>query len=62
MINGSIVMLLRGQVARLRKQIEAGEEHDCSRELCKLADEADDLARAIDNNRTATDGETTGAT
>ena len=43
MINDSIVMLLRGQVARVRKQIEAGEELDggefAEQHMDDLADE-----------------------
>ncbi len=47
MINSSIVMLMRGQMARLRKQIEAGDDHDCEFALRELADESEDLMLAI---------------
>ena len=47
MINTSIVRVLRGNMATLRRQIEAGEEHDCQSQLLDLSDEADALDFAI---------------
>ena len=49
-INPSILMLLRGQMKRVRLQIEAGDEcqaDETGRLMCELADEAAALSRAI---------------
>jgi len=47
MINSSIVMQLRASLKKLRLQLENGEEHNCTRHLHELADEAEDLVLAI---------------
>jgi hypothetical protein len=47
MINISKVMLLRGQISQLRKEVEADDEWSDPHHLHELADAAEDLTLAI---------------